>query len=91
MYNNIKTVIPAFLILLFFSFPVLLNGAESVDEAEQIEVEIEEDGIGPDPQRLYCVNYWNEYYKRMKKANITVSSKGEFDEVVVFSCPRLQP
>lgn len=91
MYTNIKNLILSFLILSVFCFPMILNGAESVDEANEVEVEIEieveEDMIGPDPQRSYCVNYWNEYYKKMKKANITVSSKGEFDEIVVFSCP----
>ncbi len=87
MYNNMKYLVTCFLFLSLLAFPVLLNGAESVDEAEEIEVEVEEDGIGPDPQRLYCVSYWNEYYKRMKKANIKVSSKGEFDEIIVFNCP----
>lgn len=93
MLNNIKKLTFSFLVFFLFSFPVLLNGAESVDEAEEVEVEVEleleveEDGIEPDPQRQYCVNYWNEYYKRMKKANIIVSSRGKYDEVIIFNCP----
>lgn len=93
MYLKIKNLNFCFLIVFLLSFPVILNGAESLDEAQIPEVEpkvgAEEavEKISPDPQRLYCINYWNEYYKRMKKANISVSSKGDQDEIVVFSCP----
>lgn len=44
-------------------------------------------GTKPDPQRLYCKKYWNSYYGE-HNIDIKVSTRGEFDEVVVFNCPQ---
>ncbi|MGH7884853.1 MAG: hypothetical protein ACRENO_04060 [Thermodesulfobacteriota bacterium] len=97
MNFKIKKLNLCFLVLSLLVFPIILNAAESLDEAQipkvestlesKVSPEEAEEKVSPDPQRLYCINYWNEYYKRMKKANITVSTKGEQDEIVVFSCP----
>lgn len=90
-----------FLILSFIVLmPSISNGAESLDEAGMIEEKEKDVNVTPpdvstdseekefyNHQRIFCVEYWNEYYKKMKKANIEVSSRGDYDEVVVFSCP----
>lgn len=90
-----------FCLIMFFvvSLATFSNGAESLDEAGMTDDQSEKILTPPDAltdkddkefydhQRIYCVKYWNHYYSKMKKSNIEVSSKGEYDEVVVFSCP----
>lgn len=91
-----------FIILLFTMLPLVTHGAESLDEAK-ITGEVRTEDSVPQTdidmyagqnksdlynhQRIYCVEYWNEYYNKMKKADIEVSSRGNYDEVIVFNCP----
>ena len=87
-----------FILLLIISFIFCIssksfaNGGsydekDTVIDETQPTVKIEEEPrIGPNPQRLYCVQYWNAYYSR-EKVDINVTAKGEYDEVVVFQCP----
>ena len=41
--------------------------------------------IFPDPNRFLCVNDWSEQYQR-DYPTIHISSRGELNEVIVFSC-----
>lgn len=56
--------------------------AETVDEALEVEVI----DIEPEPQRLYCAQLWTGLYER-QKAEINVTTRGEYDEIAIFSCP----
>ncbi len=56
--------------------------AEDIDEA----LEVEEVEIEPDPQRMYCARRWTDLYKR-QKADIVVTTRGEYSEIAVFRCP----
>lgn len=55
---------------------------ETTEEA--VEVEIEE--IEPEPQRLYCAEQWTKLYEG-QKADITVTTRGQYNEIAIFSCP----
>jgi RNase P subunit RPR2 len=58
---------------------------DQVETAEDaLDVEIEE--IEPEPQRLYCAEQWTMLYKG-QKADIKVTTRGQYNEVAVFSCP----
>lgn len=56
--------------------------AETMDEA--LEAEIIE--VEPQPQRLYCAQLWTRLYER-QKAGIILTTRGEYDEIALFSCP----
>ena len=58
----------------------------SVYEGNADEVTIEFSNIGPNPQREYCIYTWNEYYDT-HDIEIKVNSEGEYDEIIVFTCP----
>ncbi|NIP32017.1 MAG: hypothetical protein GTO02_21420 [Candidatus Dadabacteria bacterium] len=80
-----------FLPVLFglFLFPMILIAGgdveEEVAEPEKNEEEVEVIIISENPQRNYCKLHWNEYY-RSENTNITVSTRGKYDEIVVFTC-----
>lgn len=67
----------------FTSTNSFANGAGAPAEAEEMAGKVH---VGPNPQRGYCVLYWNKYYSD-NDIEISVSSKGLYDEVVVFTCP----
>lgn len=48
---------------------------------------VSEDKTGPDPQRIYCKKYWNSYYSEYD-IDVEVTTRGEYDEIVVFNCPQ---
>jgi RNase P subunit RPR2 len=48
--------------------------------------EIEEEDIGPEPQRLFCAEQWTKLYKG-QKTDITVTTRGHYNEIAVFHCP----
>ncbi|MFI5324266.1 MAG: hypothetical protein ACHQ6U_12245 [Thermodesulfobacteriota bacterium] len=55
---------------------------ETMEEAESIEgIDIERE-----PQRLYCAQDWTKLYQQ-QKADITVTTKGQYNEIAVFRCP----
>ncbi len=58
----------------------------SVYEGNAEEVTIEFSNIGPNPQREYCIYTWNDYYEK-HDIEIKVNSEGEYNEIIVFSCP----
>ena len=58
----------------------------SVYEGNADEVTIEFSNIGPNPQREYCIYTWNDYYEK-HDIEIKVNSEGEYNEIIVFSCP----
>ena len=61
--------------------------ADADDSPEEIqEADIEFPTLGPNPQREYCMLYWNKHYKD-NMIDIRVSTEGRYDEVVVFTCP----
>ncbi|MEQ9619574.1 MAG: hypothetical protein RIG61_10420 [Deltaproteobacteria bacterium] len=64
------------------SIPYETAQAETIEEA--LEVEIVD--IEPEAQRLYCAQLWSRLYER-QKAEIIVTTRGEYDEVAIFSCP----
>lgn len=50
---------------------------------EEIIVDVQH--IFPDPDRLPCVQEWSKQYQK-KYPYVTVSSRGEYYETIVFSC-----
>lgn len=60
-------------------------GGEAIDVEEVLEVKTATE-LGPNPQRSYCAREWTEQYAR-QKAEIEVSTRGDYDEIVVFDCP----
>ncbi|MCI0480505.1 MAG: hypothetical protein L0213_02830 [Candidatus Dadabacteria bacterium] len=64
------------------------SDAVSPDQVETMEdaLEVEEDDIEPEPQRLYCAEQWTMLYKG-QKADIEVTTRGQYNEIAVFSCP----
>lgn len=61
---------------------------QEVAQAEDIEeaLEVEEVEIEPDAQRMYCAHMWTNLYQK-QKADITVTTRGEYNEIAVFKCP----
>ena len=75
--------------VLLFAFCLLNTNAlaDADDSPEEIqEADIQFPTLGPNPQREYCMLYWNKYYKD-NMIDINVSTEGRYDEVVVFTCP----
>lgn len=64
------------------------SDAVSPDQVETMEdaLEVEEEDIEPEPQRLYCAEQWTMLYKG-QKADIEVTTRGQYNEIAVFSCP----
>ena len=63
---------------------------EAIDVEEEINFEdvldVIEPEIGLNPQRAYCAKEWTERYER-QKAEIKVTTRGEYDEIAVIDCP----
>jgi RNase P subunit RPR2 len=55
---------------------------ETIENAHRVEA----DDVEPEPQRLYCAEQWTRLYKG-QKADITVTTRGQYNEIAVFSCP----
>jgi len=66
-----------------FDYSVYENNGEQVSAKE---VTIVFSNIGPNPQREYCIYTWNDYYDK-NDIQIKVNSEGEYDEIIVFTCP----
>lgn len=66
----------------------LAAAAAEVAQVEDMEeaLEVEEVEIEPDAQRMYCAHRWTDLYQR-QKADITVTTRGEYNEIAVFKCP----
>ncbi len=64
------------------------SDAVSPDQLETMEdaLEAEIENVEPEPQRLYCAQQWTQLYKG-QKADIRVTTRGQYNEVAVFSCP----
>lgn len=64
------------------------SDAVSPDQVETMEdaLEVEEEDVEPEPQRLYCAEQWTMLYKG-QKADIEVTTRGQYNEIAVFSCP----
>ncbi len=75
-----------FAVLSTYSFANGEDPEETVTEEVAVEVEDLGPQIGPNPQRIYCADLWNSIYKS-ENAQINVTTKGQFDEIVVFTCP----
>jgi len=76
------------LVFSILTFETVMLRVSAQDETIDVEevLEVKEPEIGPDPQRLYCAQEWAELYKR-QKAEIRVSTRGQYNEVAVFDCP----
>ena len=83
--TRIFLAILALSIFCIFSVSPTLQAQEETIEAEEV-LEVVEPEIGPNPQRLYCAEEWTEMYRR-QKAEIKVTTRGEYNEVAVFDCP----
>lgn len=59
-----------------------LAQAETIEEALELEI----DEMEPEPQRMYCAHRWNDMYEG-QKADIEVTTKGQYNEIAVFHCP----
>ncbi len=64
------------------------SDAVSPDQIETMDdaLEVEEEDVEPEPQRLYCAQQWTQLYKG-QKADIKVTTRGQYNEIAVFSCP----
>jgi hypothetical protein len=65
-----------------------LSAAETAGTAtmqKQVGVQ-EEPEVKPDPMRSVCALIWNRYYQK-ENVDIKVSTRGKYDETVVFTCP----
>jgi RNase P subunit RPR2 len=64
------------------------SDAVSPDQVETMDdaLEVKEEDIEPEPQRLYCAAQWTMLYKG-QKADIEVTTRGQYNEIAVFSCP----
>ena len=60
----------------------------SPDQVETLQNahRVEADDVEPEPQRLYCAEQWTQLYKG-QKADIKVTTRGQYNEIVLFSCP----
>ena len=77
------------LTVLLFAFCLFNTNAmaDADDSPEEIqEADIKFPTLGPNPQREYCMLYWNKYYKD-NMIDMNVSTDGRYDEIVVFTCP----
>ncbi len=54
-------------------------GGETKDKVQFQEIK-------PHPKRLSCAELWNAYYEK-EEYNIKVSTRGNYDEQVLFFCP----
>ncbi len=95
---NVKAVSFVFFIIVFFMGSGEGASGNGFDDFYSddyyLDTEVEEKGlstreeerVGPNPQRLYCKRLWNKYYSE-KGVDIQVSTRGKYDEIVVFRCP----
>ena len=62
------------------------SDAVSPDQVETMDdaLEVKEEDIEPEPQRLYCAEQWTMLYKG-QKADIEVTTRGQYNEIAVFS------
>lgn len=74
-----------FSILTFGAVMLQVSAQEETIDVEEV-LEVTEPEIEPDPQRLYCAREWTDMYKR-RKAEIRVSTRGQYNEIAVFDCP----
>ena len=76
--------------VVFVTWTHLLTAQDNIGVSETVDVEevliVKEPEIGPNPQRLYCAEQWTSLYQR-QKAGIVVTTRGQYDEIVVFDCP----
>lgn len=86
--EGMKTSFKSITVLLFafclFNTSALADADDSPEEIQEADIQFPT--LGPNPQRMYCMMYWNKYYKD-NMINIMVSTEGKYDEVVVFKCP----
>jgi len=54
-------------------------GSETKDKVEFQKVK-------PHPLRISCAELWNSYYEK-EEINIKVSTRGNYDEQIIFLCP----
>lgn len=59
------------------------GGTAAVQEQVGVQKEVE---AKPDPMRSVCALMWNRYYQK-ENVDIKVSTRGKYDETVVFTCP----
>src|SRR5919108_5424774 len=60
-----------------------MDGTATVQNQAGVQKEPE---AMPDPMRSVCALMWNRYYQK-EKVDIKVSTRGKYDETVVFTCP----
>ena len=86
MMNERFTI--SLLLVLFLSLTVISTNsfANGDSDPNEVEMMVKEEVILPNPQREYCMLSWNKYYSE-NKIDIKVSTRGQYDEIVVFTCP----
>ncbi|MGI9534214.1 MAG: hypothetical protein ACR2NW_04635 [Thermodesulfobacteriota bacterium] len=83
-----KTSFKLITVLLFafclFNTSAMADADDSPEELQEADIKFPT--LGPNPQREYCMLYWNKYYKE-NMVDIKVTTEGRYDEIVVFTCP----
>lgn len=82
------------LAVFFLALSIFCGFGESVIKAETAATTVaqaksetrKEPEALPNPMRSVCAYSWNRLYEN-RKAEIRVSTRGEYDETVVFTCP----
>ncbi len=74
------------LTVVLYAHTVWAEDAASPATAGGAGAEAAAESVRPDPMRYICAVQWNQYYKK-KGIEITVSTRGKYNEVLVISCP----
>ncbi len=82
-----------FILIISIAFLTVFFVKSSVAQEDEPDVgtkfdviEVEDIEIKPNPQRFYCAKYWDSVYEK-RKEKIEVSTRGKYDEIVIFNCP----
>jgi len=75
-----------FTTFLVFLFTVLIMGGVNTS-AVKAETQVQKEPlVKPNALRTACAYLWDRHYKK-EKVDLKVSTRGNYDETVVFTCP----
>jgi hypothetical protein len=87
MRNIAALVIFALLVTIFGGFGKMAQAETYVETNTQTKTDTKKKPeVQPDPMRSVCAYMWDRYYEK-EKTVIRVSTRGRYDETVVFTCP----
>ena len=84
MESSLKLTMVLIFAFCLFSTSAWADTNNSPKEIRRTDVQ--SPALRPNPQREYCMLYWNKYYKD-NTVDISVSTEGRYDEFVIFTCP----